>query len=45
MYGWLLSGGERGERYAVFSAADRQAILEILRETTPELPDDYVTGR
>jgi hypothetical protein len=39
----VLSGRERGERYNVLSAADRQAILEILRETKSDLPD-YFAG-
>jgi hypothetical protein len=37
----VLSGRERGERYAVLSPGDRQAILEILRETKPDLPDYF----
>jgi hypothetical protein len=39
----VLSGRERSERYNVLSAGDRQAILEILRETKPELPE-YFAG-
>jgi hypothetical protein len=39
----VLSGRERGERYNVLSVADRQAILEILRETKPDLPE-YFAG-
>jgi hypothetical protein len=39
----VLSGRERGERYNVLSAADRQAILEILRETKSDLPE-YFAG-
>jgi hypothetical protein len=35
----VLSGGETGERYrAALSLGDRQAIVEILRETKPDLP-------
>ena len=35
----VLSGAERGERYrSALSRADRQAIVEILRETKPGLP-------
>jgi hypothetical protein len=34
----VLSGKERGERYARLTAADRQAAIEILRETKPGLP-------
>jgi hypothetical protein len=40
----ILSGRERDERYHVLSAADRQAILEILRETKPDLPEYFVTS-
>ena len=32
----ILSGQERDTRYAVLTAADRRAILEILTETKPE---------
>jgi hypothetical protein len=39
----VLSGRERGERYSVLSATDRRAILEILRETKPDLPE-YFAG-
>jgi hypothetical protein len=34
----VLSGKESGERYAHMAAADRQAAIEILRETKPGLP-------
>jgi hypothetical protein len=34
----VLSGKERGERYARLTAADRRAAIEILRETKPGLP-------
>ncbi len=41
----VLSGAERGERYRrALSAGDRQAILEILRDTKPDLPA-YFHGR
>jgi len=40
----VLSGRDRSERYNVLSTADRQAILEILRETKPDLPDYYATS-
>lgn len=32
----ILSGQERDARYAVLTAADRQAVLEILTETKPD---------
>jgi hypothetical protein len=34
----ILSGKETGKRYAALSRADRQAIVEILRETKKDLP-------
>jgi len=34
----VLSGREKGPRYRVLSLADRQAIVEILRDTKPGLP-------
>ncbi len=34
----ILSGAESGPRYARLSAADRRAIVEILRDTKPDLP-------
>jgi hypothetical protein len=34
----VLTGKETGEDFAHLSAADRKAILEILRETKPNLP-------
>lgn len=39
----VLSGGESGARYTRLSAADRRAILEILRETKKDLPPSYST--
>ena len=40
----VLSGKETGARYAKLSAADRTAILEILRDTKPALPAYYRTA-
>jgi mono/diheme cytochrome c family protein len=37
----ILSGKETAPDYASITAADRQAILEILRETKPDLPRYY----
>lgn len=34
----VLSGQERGPKYARFALQDRQAVVEILRETKPDLP-------
>src|SRR5262249_53739144 len=35
----VLTGKDTGADFAHLSAADRQAILEILRATKPDLPD------
>jgi hypothetical protein len=35
----VLTNKDTSERYQKISAADRQAVLEILRETKPNLPD------
>lgn len=40
----VLSGKERGARYARLSAEDRTAILEILRDTKPTLPPYYAAA-
>ena len=37
----ILSGEEKDQRYARFTRADRQAIVEILRDTKPGLPDYF----
>jgi hypothetical protein len=37
----ILSGDEKGARYARLSLADRQAIVEILRDTKHDLPDGF----
>jgi hypothetical protein len=37
----VLSGKEKGQKYARLSLADRQAIVEILRDTKPDLPDYF----
>ena len=34
----VLSGQERGQKYARFARADRQAVVDILRETKRDLP-------
>lgn len=34
----ILSGREKHQRYNVLTAADRQAIIQILRDTKPNLP-------
>ncbi|MSO21444.1 MAG: hypothetical protein EXQ56_13505 [Acidobacteria bacterium] len=43
LYG-ILSGKATGARYAKLSAADRTAILEILRDTKPTLPAYYLAS-
>ena len=37
----ILSGREPSEKYANFSLADRQAVVEILRDTKRDLPDYF----
>lgn len=37
----VLSGADRSQQYARLSLADRQAIVEILRETKTGLPDAF----
>ncbi len=37
----ILAGDEPGTRYARLSQADREAIIEILRDTKDDLPDDF----
>lgn len=37
----VLSGEETDPRYARLTAGDRQAILEILRDTKPDLPEYF----
>ncbi len=39
----VLSGEERDGRYSRLSAADRSAIIEILRDTKPDLPAYFVS--
>jgi len=41
----VLSGKVPDARYERLSAADRRAVLEILRETKPDLPAYYADGR
>jgi hypothetical protein len=37
----VLSGKDSSAKYARLSAQDRTAILQILRETKPNLPDFF----
>jgi hypothetical protein len=37
----ILSGEERGKRYAELTLEDRRAVVEILRETKKRLPDYF----
>jgi hypothetical protein len=38
----VLAGGSAVGKYAALSAADRQAVLEIIRDTKPNLPDYWI---
>jgi hypothetical protein len=40
----VLSGEDRSQRYARLSRPDRQAIIEILRDTKKGLPDYFQRG-
>jgi hypothetical protein len=37
----ILSGRDRSAKYAKFSLADRQTVVEILRGTKKDLPDYF----
>ncbi len=37
----ILTGKDQGEKFAALSGADRQAALEIVRETKPNLPQGW----
>jgi hypothetical protein len=37
----ILSGQDRSGKYAVLAPADRQAVVEILRDTKPDLPEYF----
>ena len=41
----VLSGSDSSPRYAQLSATDRQAIVEILRETKKDLPRVFTGAR
>jgi hypothetical protein len=40
----VLSGKDADPAYRKLTAADRQAIIEILRDTKPGLPDVFREG-
>jgi hypothetical protein len=40
----VLTGQDQSPKYAHLSAADRQAILDILRDTKPQLPAYWTAG-
>ena len=40
----MLSGEAREPRYRALSLADRQAIVEILSDTKPDLPAYFTTA-
>jgi hypothetical protein len=37
----ILSGEDKSQKYSKLSLADRQAVVEILRETKKGLPDYF----
>ena len=37
----ILSGKDSAAKYLRLSSADRRAIIEILRDTKKDLPDDF----
>ena len=37
----VLSGADKDKKFSILSTADRQAIIEILRETKKDLPDYF----
>jgi hypothetical protein len=39
----VLSGQDRSKRYQILTRADRQAIVDILRDTKPDLPEYFRT--
>jgi hypothetical protein len=41
----ILSGQDKSKRYDRLTAADRQAIVEILRDTKPDLPEYFQPAR
>ncbi len=41
----ILSGADQSEKFAHLTAADREAIYRILRETHPQLPEDWKLER
>jgi hypothetical protein len=41
----VLSGSASSQKYARLSPADRQAIIEILRDTKADLPSTFATAR
>lgn len=40
----VLSGKENAPKYARLSARDRQAVIEILRETKTDLPPGFASA-
>lgn len=40
----ILSGEDHAPKYARMTAADRRAVIEILRETKADLPAPFVSG-
>jgi hypothetical protein len=42
---FVLSGKDGGPRYARLSPEDRRAVIEILRDTLPDLTGEFTTGK
>jgi hypothetical protein len=42
---FVLSGKDGGARYARLSPEDRRAVIEILRDTLPDLTGEFTTGK
>ena len=40
----ILTGQDKSRTFAGISAADRQAVLEIVRATKPNLPKYWLSG-
>jgi hypothetical protein len=41
----VLTGKDKSQTFAGISAADRQAALEIVRATKPNLPNYWLSGQ
>lgn len=43
--GEVLRGDDESKKFSHLTADDRQAILEILRDTLPDLPESWQANR